>query len=165
MSLELALNALTASIEALALKLKGPDTPEREAPPPKPTSPRDDAASAAKGAGKKPERSKSTPGAQSVELDQNPPDKSSESGEISQHRVPGQSVEQGAVVSQISSQNAQDAYNRAATAITTLARQKGRDAALQVLESFGASRLPNVAPELLESVTQAAQEALSEVTA
>ena len=159
MSLELALNALTASIEALALKLKGPDTPEREAPPPKPTSPRDDAASAAKGAGKgagkKPERSKSTPGAQSVELDQNPPDKSSESRETSQHRVPGQAVEQ----------DAQDAYNRAASAITALARQKGRDAALQVLESFGASRLPNVAPELLESVTQAAEEALSEVTA
>jgi len=155
MSLELALNALTASIEALALKLKGPDTPEREAPPPKPTSPRDDAASAAKGASKKGERSKPGPGAKSVELDQNPPDKSSESGETSQHRVPGQAVEQ----------DAQDAYNRAASAITALARQKGRDAALQVLESFGASRLPNVAPELLESVTQAAEEALSEVTA
>ena len=155
MSLELALNALTASIEALALQLKGPDTPEREAPPPKPTSPRDDAASAAKGAGKKPERSKSTPGAQSVELDQNPPDKSSESRETSQHRVPGQAVEQ----------DAQEAYNRAASAITALARQKGRDVALQVLESFGASRLPNVAPELLESVTQAAEEALGETIA
>jgi len=155
MSLELALNALTASIEALALKLKGPDTPESESLPPKPTPPRDDAASAAKGAGKKPERSKSTPGAQSVELDQNPPDKSSESRETSQNRVPGQAVEQ----------DAQDAYNRAASAITALARQKGRDVALQVLESFGASRLPNVAPELLESVTLAAEEALGETIA
>ena len=155
MSLELALNALTASIEALALKLKGPDTPESESPPTKPTPPRDDAASAAKGASKRGERSKPGPGAKSVELDQNPPDKSSESRETSQNRLQGQAVEQ----------NAQDAYNRAASAITALARQKGRDVALQVLESFGASRLPNVAPELLESVTQAAEEALGETIA
>ena len=156
MSLELAVKALATSIDELILTLKGPeDSLACRSLPTKPSPPRDDAASTAKGAIKKLERSKPTPSTKSVELDQSPPPKSSGYAETSQSQVPGQASEP----------DAQGSYNRAAAAITALAREKGREVALQVLESFGASRLPNVAPELLESVTQAAEEALAGVVA
>jgi hypothetical protein len=57
-------------------------------------------------------------------------------------------------------EESQDLYQKAATAITTLSRQKGREAALAILESFGASKLPAVAPERLQEVITAAEEAL-----
>jgi hypothetical protein len=53
-----------------------------------------------------------------------------------------------------------DLYQQAATAITTLSRQKGREAALGVLATFGASKLPAVPTERLQEVITAAEQAL-----
>lgn len=53
-----------------------------------------------------------------------------------------------------------DVYQQAAKAITTLSRQKGREAALEVLATFGASKLPAVAPGRLQEVITAAEQAL-----
>jgi len=53
-----------------------------------------------------------------------------------------------------------DLYKQAATAITSLSRQKGREAALGVLATFGASKLPAVPPERLQEVIDAAEKAM-----
>ncbi len=56
--------------------------------------------------------------------------------------------------------NNQDLYQQAATSITTLSRQKGREAALAVLAIFGASKLPGVAADRLQEVIATAEKAL-----
>ena len=53
-----------------------------------------------------------------------------------------------------------DLYQKAATAITSLSRQKGREAALMVLATFGASKLPAVPPERLQELIAATEQAL-----
>lgn len=56
--------------------------------------------------------------------------------------------------------NNQDLYQQAATAITTLSRKKGREAALIVLANFGASKLPEVPLDRLPEVIAATNQAL-----
>ncbi|WP_369952289.1 hypothetical protein [Ralstonia syzygii] len=51
-------------------------------------------------------------------------------------------------------------YNDAASVITKLSRGKGRDAALKVLQQFGADNLKGVKPEQFADVMAAAQKAL-----
>ena len=51
-------------------------------------------------------------------------------------------------------------YKEAAEAVTKLSRTKGRDAAIAVLKSFGADKLPDVKPEDLAAVVAACQAAL-----
>lgn len=50
-------------------------------------------------------------------------------------------------------------YQDAAAAITKLSRAKGRDAAVAVLASFGAAKLPDVKPEQFADVIAAAAKA------
>lgn len=51
-------------------------------------------------------------------------------------------------------------YKEAAEAVTKLSRTKGRDAAIAVLKSFGADKLPDVKPEQFAAVVAACQAAL-----
>ena len=51
-------------------------------------------------------------------------------------------------------------YELAATAISALAQQKGRDVAVALLGQFGAARLPDVPADNLGEVTAAANKAL-----
>ena len=51
-------------------------------------------------------------------------------------------------------------YKEAAEAVTKLSRTKGRDAAIAVLKSFGADKLPDVKPEDFAAVVAACQAAL-----
>ncbi|AQW29107.1 hypothetical protein JK151_08970 [Ralstonia syzygii subsp. celebesensis] len=51
-------------------------------------------------------------------------------------------------------------YNEAASVITKLSRAKGRDAALKVLQGFGADNLKGIKPEQFADVMGAAQKAL-----
>ena len=53
-----------------------------------------------------------------------------------------------------------DAYTDAATAITELSRLNGREAALKVLASFDATKLPGVAQDRLAEVAVAARQAM-----
>jgi hypothetical protein len=57
-------------------------------------------------------------------------------------------------------EDCQDLYQKAATAITTLSREKGREAALMVLANFGASKLPEVPLDRLQEVIAATNQAL-----
>ena len=50
-------------------------------------------------------------------------------------------------------------YQDAAAAITKLSRTKGRDAAVAVLASFGAAKLPDVKPEQFAAIIAAAETA------
>lgn len=50
-------------------------------------------------------------------------------------------------------------YDDAAKAITSLAKAKGRDAAMAVLAKFGAAKLPDVKPEDFAAVIAASMEA------
>jgi hypothetical protein len=52
-------------------------------------------------------------------------------------------------------------YQDAASAITKLSRAKGRDAAVAVLQQFGAAKLPDVKPEQFADVIAAAEEAMA----
>lgn len=51
-------------------------------------------------------------------------------------------------------------YQDAAAAITKLSRAKGRDAAINVLQQFGASKLPEVKPEQFADIIAAAEAAI-----
>ena len=51
-------------------------------------------------------------------------------------------------------------YKEAAEAVTALSRKKGRDAAIAVLKTFGADKLPDVKPEQFADVIAACQAAL-----
>ncbi len=55
---------------------------------------------------------------------------------------------------------AEATYQDAAAAITKLSRTKGRDAAVAVLQSFGAAKLPDVKPEQFSAVIAAAEAAM-----
>lgn len=50
-------------------------------------------------------------------------------------------------------------YTEAAAAVTKLAREKGRDAAIAVLTKFGAVKLPDVRPEQFAAVIAACETA------
>lgn len=50
-------------------------------------------------------------------------------------------------------------YQATADAVTKLAREKGRDAAIAVLTKFGAAKLPDVKPEQFAAVIAACEEA------
>lgn len=50
-------------------------------------------------------------------------------------------------------------YETAARAVTTLAKARGREAAVAVLAQFGAARLPEVAPEHFAAVIAACEQA------
>lgn len=50
-------------------------------------------------------------------------------------------------------------YQDAATAVTNLAKAKGRDTAVAVLGKFGAAKLPDVKPEQFADVVKACKEA------
>lgn len=50
-------------------------------------------------------------------------------------------------------------YQEAATAVTTLSRTKGRDAAVAVLKKFNAAKLSEVEPEQFAAVVKACEEA------
>lgn len=52
-------------------------------------------------------------------------------------------------------------YQDAATAVTALAKTKGRDAAVAILAQFGAGKLPEVKPEDFAAVVAACEEALA----
>lgn len=54
----------------------------------------------------------------------------------------------------------QPTYQETAAAITKLSRAKGRDAAVAVLQSFGAAKLPEVDPSQFSAVLAAVQEAM-----
>lgn len=51
------------------------------------------------------------------------------------------------------------AYKAAKDAVVKFARDHGRDAAVQLLQRFGASKLPEVKPEQLADVTAACEKA------
>ncbi len=80
------------------------------------------------------------------------------------HKTAKKQTNRKAETTQVSSSSQTDAapdlYQQAATAITTLSRQKGREAALEVLAIFGATKLPAVLPERLQEVITAAEQAL-----
>jgi hypothetical protein len=50
-------------------------------------------------------------------------------------------------------------YQAAADAVTKLARTKGRDAAVAVLNEFGAAKLPDVKPEQFAAIIAACEKA------
>lgn len=52
-----------------------------------------------------------------------------------------------------------DSYNATASALTALAREQGRDAAVAVLATFGAKKLPDVEADQLPAVLAAVQQA------
>lgn len=58
-----------------------------------------------------------------------------------------------------SAQAATPNYQATADAVTKLAREKGRDAAVAVLKEFGAAKLPDVKPEQFADVIAACQKA------
>lgn len=58
-----------------------------------------------------------------------------------------------------SEQAAAPTYQATADAVTKLAREKGRDAAIGVLSKFGAAKLPDVKPEQFAAVIAACEEA------
>lgn len=107
---------------------------------------------------------KSTPAATQASPAPTPP-----TAEVEQVAVPektadasSQPVESAAPAPQAST--AADApvvtYKEAAEAVTKLSRTKGRDAAIAVLKSFGAEKLPDVKPEQFAAVVAACQAAL-----
>lgn len=55
----------------------------------------------------------------------------------------------------------QPTYQETAAAITKLSRAKGREAAVAVLQSFGAEKLPEVDPSQFSAVLAAVQEAMA----
>jgi hypothetical protein len=51
-------------------------------------------------------------------------------------------------------------YQEAASAITKLSREKGRDVAIEVLAKFGATKLPEVKPEKFADLVAAVKKAI-----
>lgn len=67
---------------------------------------------------------------------------------------------QASTAATASSPSTEVTYKEAAEAVTRLSRTKGRDAAIAVLKSFGADKLPDVKTEDFAAVVAACQAAL-----
>jgi ABC-type uncharacterized transport system involved in gliding motility auxiliary subunit len=91
------------------------------------------------------------------------PAPTSRTAEVEKPAAPEKKVEPSTTTQVADAPAASDStatYQDAAAAITKLSRTKGRDAAVAVLQQFGATKLPDVKPEQFAAVVAAAEAAL-----